>query len=52
VNTANAFVLRGATVVFADSTALSLMRLPLFYELSEADQHRITDEVLGFYQMY
>ncbi|GAB3856400.1 hypothetical protein GCM10028822_28740 [Hymenobacter terrigena] len=41
----------GRTLPWAPSTA-HLVRLPLFYELFEADQRRITDEVLGFYQTY
>ncbi|MGY3089649.1 dTDP-4-amino-4,6-dideoxygalactose transaminase [Hymenobacter sp. UYAg731] len=42
----------GRTLPWAEHYADHLVRLPLFYELSDADQRRITDEVLGFYQTY
>lgn len=42
----------GRALPWAERYADQLVRLPLFYELSEANQHRITDEVLGFYQTY
>ena len=42
----------GRALPWADHYADQLIRLPLFYELSEADQRRVTDEVLGFYQAY
>jgi dTDP-4-amino-4,6-dideoxygalactose transaminase len=42
----------GRALPWADHYAEHLIRLPLFYELTEADQRRITDEVLGFYQSY
>ena len=42
----------GHALPWAEHYADQLVRLPLFYELSEADQRRITDEVLGFYQTY
>lgn len=42
----------GRALPWADHYADHLVRLPLFYELSEADQGRITDEVLRFYQLY
>ena len=42
----------GRALPWADHYADQLIRLPLFYELSEADQRRVTDEVLGFYQTY
>ena len=29
-----------------------LVRLPLFYELTETNQRRITDAVLDFYHLY
>ncbi|MCC3155071.1 dTDP-4-amino-4,6-dideoxygalactose transaminase [Hymenobacter sp. BT770] len=37
---------------WADLYSERLVRLPLFYELSETDQDRIINEVLGFYQTY
>ncbi|MDB5268405.1 MAG: TDP-4-oxo-6-deoxy-D-glucose aminotransferase [Hymenobacter sp.] len=42
----------GRALPWAELYADQLVRLPLFHELSEADQRRITDEVLGFYQTY
>lgn len=40
----------GRALPWADHYSDCLVRLPLFYELTEADQHRVTDAVLGFYQ--
>lgn len=40
----------GRALPWADHYADRLVRLPLFYELSQPDQRRIIDAVLGFYQ--
>ncbi|WP_345238410.1 dTDP-4-amino-4,6-dideoxygalactose transaminase [Hymenobacter saemangeumensis] len=42
----------GRPLPWAVHYADCLLRLPLYYELSEADQHYIIDAVLGFYQTY
>ena len=42
----------GRALPWAEHYADRLVRLPLFYELSGADQRRVTDAVLGFYQHY
>ena len=42
----------GRSLPWAIHYADCLVRLPLFYELSAADQHRIIDAVLSFYQFY
>ncbi len=42
----------GRVLPWAIHYADCLVRLPLFYELSEPDQRRITDAVLAFYQTY
>ena len=42
----------GRALPWAVHYADCLVRLPLFYELTEADQCRITDAVLAFYQIY
>ncbi len=39
----------GRLLPWADHYAARLVRLPLFYELSEADQQRVIAEVLDFY---
>ena len=40
----------GRPLPWADHYADCLVRLPLFYELTDADQWRVIDAVLGFYQ--
>ncbi|MDQ2793869.1 MAG: dTDP-4-amino-4,6-dideoxygalactose transaminase [Bacteroidota bacterium] len=42
----------GRALLWADHYARHLVRLPLYYELTEADQRRVTDAVLAFYQTY
>ena len=42
----------GRALPWAGHYADCLVRLPLFYELSEADQQRVTDAVLGFYHSF
>lgn len=42
----------GRPLPWANRYADCLVRLPLFYELTTADQRRITDAVLAFYQTY
>ncbi|MBD2766410.1 dTDP-4-amino-4,6-dideoxygalactose transaminase [Hymenobacter sp. BT664] len=42
----------GRALPWAELYADHLVRLPLFYELTEADQHRIIEAVLKFYQTY
>jgi dTDP-4-amino-4,6-dideoxygalactose transaminase len=42
----------GRALPWAEHYADRLVRLPLFYELIEADQHRIIEAVLEFYQTY
>ena len=42
----------GRALPWATHYADCLVRLPLFYELSEFDQQRIATAVLGFYQTY
>ena len=42
----------GPLLPWAMHYADCLVRLPLFYELSVADQHRIINAVLSFYQFY
>lgn len=42
----------GRSLPWATYYANCLVRLPLFYELIETDQRRITDAVLDFYYMY
>ena len=42
----------GRPLPWATHYADCLVRLPLFYELTPADQRRITDAVLAFYQTY
>lgn len=42
----------GRELPWAEYYADRLVRLPLFYELTDADQARIIDAVLGFYQTY
>ena len=42
----------GRALPWAEHYADRLVRLPLFYELSGADQGRVIDAVLGFYQHY
>ena len=42
----------GRSLPWATHYANCLVRLPLFYELIETDQRRITDAVLDFYHMY
>ncbi|ALW87095.1 TDP-4-oxo-6-deoxy-D-glucose aminotransferase [Hymenobacter sedentarius] len=42
----------GRALPWADHYADCLLRLPLFYELSETAQRRVTEAVLGFYQTY
>ena len=42
----------GRALPWAEQYADHLVRLPLFYELTETDQHRIIEAVLKFYQTY
>jgi dTDP-4-amino-4,6-dideoxygalactose transaminase len=42
----------GRALPWAEHYADRLVRLPLFYELVEADQHRIIEAVLEFYHTY
>ena len=42
----------GRPLPWATHYADCLVRLPLFYELAEADQRRVTDAVLAFYDLY
>ena len=42
----------GRPLPWSDHYADCLVRLPLYYELSLTDQHRIIEAVLGFYRTY
>ncbi|MFC7666942.1 DegT/DnrJ/EryC1/StrS family aminotransferase [Hymenobacter humi] len=42
----------GRPLPYSDHYTDCLVRLPLYYELSEVQQHRVIQGIMGFYQQY